>query len=131
MFLDIEKAYDTVNRQIMWELVERLGFDEHIRIKISKSMYRNTTANYHWNEVVIAEVRSEIGLRQGCTLSSLLFMIVMEELTQSLKKIGVGIKIGEDILNILLFADEVMLLTETREDMQKLLEEVGKFSEDI
>ena len=30
MFLDIEKAYDTVNRQIMWDLVERLGFDEHI-----------------------------------------------------------------------------------------------------
>ena len=54
MFLDIEKAYDTVNRQIMWELVERLGFDEHIR-KILKSMYRNTIAKYHWNEVVIDE----------------------------------------------------------------------------
>ena len=81
MFLDKEKAYDTVNRQIMWELVERLGFDEHIR-KILKSMYRNTTAKYHWNEVVIDEVRSEIGLRQGCTLSPLLFMIVMEELTR-------------------------------------------------
>ena len=26
---NIEKAYDTVNRKIMWELVERLGFDEH------------------------------------------------------------------------------------------------------
>ena len=44
----------------MWELVERLGFDEHK--KILKSMYRNTTANYHWNEVVIDKVRSEIGL---------------------------------------------------------------------
>ena len=43
MFLDIEKAYDTVNRKIMWELVERLGFDEHIR-KILQSMYRNTIA---------------------------------------------------------------------------------------
>ena len=42
-----------------------------------------------------------------------------------------GIKIGEDILHILLFADDVVLLTETWEDMQKLLEEVGKFSEDL
>ena len=32
MFLDIEKTYDTVNRKIMRELVERLGFDEHIKI---------------------------------------------------------------------------------------------------
>ena len=70
---------------------------------------------------------SEIGLRQGCTLSPLLFMIVMEELTQRIKNTGVGIKIGKEILNILLFADDVVLLTESWEDMQKLLEEVGKF----
>ena len=87
MLLDMEKAYDTVNRKIMWELVERLGFDEHIRkILQSTGMYRNTIAKYHWNEVVIDEVKSEIGLRQGCTLSPLLFMIVMEELTQRIKK---------------------------------------------
>ena len=111
MFLDIEKAYDTVNRKIMWELVERLGFDEHIR-KILQSMHRNTIiAKYHWNEVVIDEVKSEIGLKQGCTLSPLLFMIVMEELTQRIKNTGVGIKIGKEILNILLFADDVVLLT--------------------
>ena len=87
MFLDIEKAYDTVNREIMWKLIEWLGFDEHIR-KILQSMYRNTIAKYHWNEVVVDEVKSEIGLRQGCTLSPLLFMIVMEELTQRIKKTG-------------------------------------------
>ena len=36
-------------------------------------------------------------------------MIVMEELTQRIKNTGVGIKIGEEILNILLFADDVVL----------------------
>ena len=55
----------------------------------------------------------------------------MEELTQRIKKTGVGIRIGKEILNILLFADDVVLLTESWEDMQKLLEEVGKFSEDM
>ena len=107
-----------------------MGFDEHIR-KILQSMYRNTIAKYHWNEVVIDEVRSEIRLRQGCTLSPLLFMIVMEELTHRIKNTGVGIKIGKEILNILLFVDDVVLLTESWEDIQKLLEEAGKFSEDM
>ena len=35
------------------------------------------------------------------------------------------------VRGILLFADDVVLLTESWEDMQKLLEEVGKFSEDM
>ena len=55
----------------------------------------------------------------------------MEELTQRIKNTGVGIKIGEEIVNILLFADDVVLLTKSWEDMQKLLEDVGKFSEDM
>ena len=37
-FLDIEKAYDTVDRDILWEILERIGLTEHIR-KIIKSMY--------------------------------------------------------------------------------------------
>ena len=58
-------------------------------------------------------------------------MIEMEELTQQIKKTGVGVKIGEDLLSILLFADDVILLIETGKDMQKLLEGVRKFNEDI
>ena len=42
-----------------------------------------------------------------------------------------GINIGEEKLSILLFADDAVLSTESWKDMQKLLEEVGKFSEDM
>ena len=65
-------------------------------------MYRNTTATY-WNELVIDEVESEIGLRQGCTLSPQLFIIVTEELPQRIKKTGMGVKIGDDILSRLYY----------------------------
>ena len=42
-----------------------------------------------------------------------------------------GIKVGEEKLSILLFADDVVLLTDNLDDMQKLLEETDKFSEDM
>ena len=130
-FLDIEKAYDTVDRQRLWEILERIGLSEHIR-KIIKSMYRNTEANYDWNGVEIKEVKSTRGLRQGCTLSPLLFTLVMEELTQRIRnKKNVGIKIGEERLNILLFADDVVLIAEDREGLQELLDEVSIFSVDM
>ena len=42
-FLDLEKAYDTVNRDIMWEIMRKKGFNKKI-INILKSMYKETKA---------------------------------------------------------------------------------------
>ena len=128
-FLDIEKAYDTVDREILWEILEKIGLTEHIR-KIIKSMYRCTVATYNWNGIEIKGVKSSRGLRQGCTLFPLLFTLVMEEFTQRIKDKEIGIKIGEEILSLLLFADDVVLMAENKEQLQTLLNEASTFSKD-
>ena len=107
-----------------------MHFNSNIR-DILKSMYRNTTANLDWKGLKIKEIKSEKGLRQGCTLSPLLFTLIMEELIWRVKKVGVGVKINKEILCILTFADDVILIAESMEDLQKMLDEVGKFSEDM
>ena len=114
----------------MWRILDRVGFNEHI-INLIRSMYRDTVAKYEWEGIVIDEVKSERGLRQGCTLSPLLFTLIMEELTQRVKKVGVGVKINQEKLCILVFADDVILLAESMGDLQKLLDEVEEFSRDI
>src|SRR3954463_6912659 len=48
----------------------------------------------------------ELGLKQGCTLSPLLFLIFVEGLSQKLRKCSVGLKAGHLAINHLLFADE-------------------------
>ena len=76
-------------------------------------------------------MKSERGLRQGCTLSPLLFTLIMEELTQRMKEKEIGIKIGDERLNILLFADDVVLIAENGEELQELLDEASVFSEEM
>ena len=84
-FLDIEKAYDSVNREALTCILRRRGFKSKI-VKIIESLYKNTTANYNLGNLQVEGVRSEKGLRQGCTLLLLLFSIFMEELMHKIKK---------------------------------------------
>ena len=103
-----------------------MGLEEKI-INIIKSLYRNSKAEFNLENITV-EVESNRGLRQGCTLSPLLFILFMEEFIRRIKKLNLGIKIGEEKLGTLLFADDIILLAESKEDLDKMLKEVEKFS---
>src|SRR5689334_7452587 len=71
----------------------------------------------------------EMGLKQGCTLSPLLFLIFIEGfLSQKLRKCRVGLTTGTVSINHLLFADDLALCSGSRQEMQKLLDIVYEYS---
>ena len=129
-FLDIEKAYDRVNRELMWKISKRVGFKDDLR-NIIKSLYIDTKARYRLEEIQTDWVESKRGVRQGCILSPMLFAIFMEELTQRIKKLEIGVKIGEEVLAILLFADDIIMVAETAEDLQRMLDEVTRYGREM
>jgi len=110
-FLDIEKAYDKVNRHLMWKLLETIGLSDKI-INIIKSLYVDTKAKFTLGDIESGWVYSKRGVRQGCILSPLLFAIYMEEFTQRIKNVGKGVKIGNCVSSTLLFADNVIIMAE-------------------
>ena len=69
----------------------------------------------------------EIGLRQGCILSPILFSIFIDGLAEEVKKVG-GVEYGEIIVGLLLFADDVVLVAEDRKMLRKMLRVVYKYS---
>ena len=77
-----------------------------------------------------------MGVKQGDCLSPTLFSIFINDLAQQIKDCGIGVKI-EDIagsnelivLNILLYADDIVLFAENEIDMQSLLYEVQVWCE--
>ena len=85
------------------------------------------------SSVIVGEELTEwfeigLGVRQGCTLSPLLFLIFVEGLSQELRKRPGGLREGKITLNHLLFADDLAICAGSRKDLQHLLDVVYKYS---
>jgi hypothetical protein len=129
-FIDIEKAYDRVDRDVLYKVLDRCGFSEKI-VNIVKSMYVETRAKYNLGEIETDWVRSVRGVRQGCVLSPLLFGLYTEELAVRVNQCGQGIKIGNDRLNVLLYADDVVIMSENRNRLQEVFDVVSEYGSDF
>ena len=63
-----------------------------------------------------------LNVASGCILSPILFILYINYLVLYLKSFGKGVKFNDDYICTLLYADDVVLLAETEQDIQVLLE---------
>ena len=106
LLCDIAKAYDTVDRNFLWQVMELMGVGADF-IKWMKLLYRNTKA--------CAVVRGYLGdtapflagVRQGCPSANMLFSFVTHALLLFLEPLEIGVKIGAHIVPNSLFADDL------------------------
>ena len=106
LFLDIEKAYDTVYRRIILEELKRLD------IKGRMFNYIKDFLTDRWACVRILNGKSdlfkmELGVPQGSSLSTTLFSLAMNTIYQAISEENVNIK-------MLLYVDDVALCTTSR-----------------
>ena len=71
------------------------------------------------NEIKLFD--QEFGLKQGCVLPLTLFFILMTDLANMLEYSSIGANISSKLINCLLFADDVVLIAESPEELQELL----------
>ena len=84
--LDIEKTYDHVNWDALFYLLERMGFGVQWR-KWIKACVSTVRFSVLVNGSPAGFFGSSRGLRQGDSLSPLLFLLIMEVLSRILKKL--------------------------------------------
>ncbi len=128
-FIDIRKAYDTVWRAGLWARL----WESRVRGKMWR-MLRTMLSDVQ-SCVRIEGQMSEwfdvpLGVRQGCVLSPILFSIFLnfyaKEVVQGPG--GVPVSDGDELLKILLFADDIALVAETREELQQMLDHLHVYS---
>ncbi|XP_021991266.1 uncharacterized protein LOC110888028 [Helianthus annuus] len=113
VFFDLEKAYDSVSRTLSWDTLEGRGVPGKY-IDIIKDMYDITETSVRAPVGDTDSFPVEIGLHQGSVLSPFLFTIVMDELSKSIQ---------ETVPWYMLFADDIVLVAETKHRLNEKLED--------
>ena len=119
-FVDFEKAYDRINRNLLWNKLEALGLNGYV-MNTLKSLYDNVSCCVQINGAKSEWFDVNMGLKQGCILSPLLFNLYINDLVKTIKSSNIGIPVGEEIVSILLYADDLVLLAQNETDLQSLL----------
>jgi hypothetical protein len=106
-FVDLEKAFDRVPREVVWWALRYMGVGEGV-IQVIKSMYDGVKTSVRCTSGQTELFEVKVGLHQGSVLSPLLFIIVMEALSR---------KFRGSVPWELLYADDLVLVAETKEDL--------------
>ncbi len=126
--LDAEKAFDRLEWNYMWAVLQCFGFGEHF-VSMIKTLYHSPAASVIIGNIISPSFPLQRGTRQGCPLSPLLFCLSLEPLAQAIIKSEVSIKIHDHNHSISLYADDIILyLDHFAVSVSSIIKEFDNFS---
>ena len=140
MFVDITKAFDSVNREVLWTIMGKFGCPGKF-INLIKSFHNGMLGRVQSCGSTSADFAISAGVKQGCVLAPSLFSLYLTALLSvtfdqsdpslhfeyrvdgrllNSKRFGAKTRLTESSLRTLLFADDCVLLANSRDDLQRL-----------
>jgi hypothetical protein len=142
-FVDLTKAYDKVDRHVLWLILKRLGVPEKL-IELIKNIHVGSTGTVRTDGEFGEAFLLSVGLKQGSIFAPLLFNIYNTCMIMAIEKKleGCGIKLrfrlGSDIFNLdelkalskvkncnllyLLYADDCEIIASSLSEMQLIVD---------
>ena len=127
-FIDYAKTFDSMDHNKLWKILKEIGIPEHLTC-----LLRNLYAS---QESIVTKTdcfQIGKGVCQGFILSPCLFNLYAEYIMRNAKmnEAQAGIKIAGRNINNLRYADDIILMVESEEELKSLLEKVKENSEKV
>ena len=133
VFIDYKKAFDRVNREVLWDILKEQKVSTKM-INIIKAIYNTVKATVRFGNKLSEIIDCPLGVKQGCLLSPLLFSILINKVAQKVAQGGRSgyqfIAGGKEIYS-LLFADDIVLISETPSGLQNQINNLKSISEEL
>ena len=121
-FLDVQKAFDSVNHSTIITACRRMGIPNML-LSYIRNLYQGSTTRLRIRNKLSPEILINRGIRQGDPLSVPLFLAVMDWVTSNLDP-GIGVSMGEAKINHLAFADDLVILSTTDKGLQQQMDRI-------
>ena len=126
-FVDFSKAYDTVWREALYYKLITNEISGNF-LDVIMSIYKNYRLQIKLPEGLTEPIETNVGLKQGCVLSPLLFNFYINDLPAVFSNQECDpITIYNENLNCLMYADDLVLLSTTAEGLQNCLNKLGDY----
>ena len=131
-FIDYAKAFDYVDHNKLWEILQEMGNTDHLTCLL-RNLYagQETTVRTRHGTTDWFQIRK--GVHQGCVLSPRFFNLNAEYImgNAGLDEAQAGIKVSGRNINNLRYADDTTLMAESKEEQKNLLLKVKEESEKV
>ena len=127
-FIDFRKAYDSIDRSRLWDCLRGMGIHGRILDSLIE-MYKEVTMAVRVKGELGPEFQANMGVKQGDPLSPLLFGLFIDRIEKVYANIlpEVGIQMGCMLVQVLLYADDLVLLAESPAQLQSMLDLLQNF----
>ena len=142
VFVDLTKAFDTVNRNLLWKILAKIGCPPTF-VHMFTELHRNMKARVNFNGQLSDELAVDNGVKQGDipapTLFSIFFAVLLSYAFEdydkgvplrfrttgkvfNLRRFNAKSKTFEALFRELLYADDADFLAHSEEDMQYIMD---------
>ena len=131
-FIDYAKAFDCVDHNKLWEILQALGIPDHMTCLV-RNLHAGQEATVRTGHGTTDWLHIGKGVRQGCILSPCLFNLYAEYIMRNagLDEAQAGIKTAGRIINNLRYADGTILMAESEEELKSFMMKVKEESEKV
>ncbi len=128
-FVDFSKAFDLVPREILISKLISAGINGNM-LEIIKTIYAEDQACVKIGDKHSDLFRTNMGVRQGCVLSPLLFNIFLSDIQSKFDSCGSNPSLVNEEISSLLWADDILLLSTSEKGLQDKLNVLQSYCAD-